>query len=57
MYCSKRCVNVKPGSKPGLSTVLNEEEEELLASYLIQMLEMGFGLSQDTVMCLVVGSQ
>lgn len=38
--------------KPGPSTVLSEEEEELLARYLIGMLEMGFGLSRDTVMCL-----
>ena len=42
--------SVKLGCKPGLSTVLSEEEEELLANYLIQMSEMGFGLSHDTVM-------
>ena len=30
--------------------MLSEEEEELLAIYLMQMSEMGFGLSRDTVM-------
>ena len=44
--------SVKPGCKPGPSTILTEEEEDQLASYLIQMSEMGFGLSCDTVMCL-----
>lgn len=41
----RRRVNgsVKQGSKPG-------PEEERMASYLIQMSEMGFGLSRDTVM-------
>ena len=57
MYFSKhlrRRVNgsVKPGSKPGPATVLTEAEEEHLASYLIQMADMGFGLSCETVMCL-----
>ena len=48
----RRRVNgsVKPGCKPEPGTVLSEEEEERLASYLIQMSEMGFGLSRDTVM-------
>ena len=48
----RRRVNgsVRPGCKPGPATVLTEEEEERLASYLIQMSEMGFGLSRDTVM-------
>jgi hypothetical protein len=48
----RRRVNgsVKPGCKPGPSTVLGEEEEDRLANYLIQMSEMGFGLSRDTVM-------
>ena len=50
----RRSVNgsVKSGCKLGPSTVLSEEEEELLARYLIGMSEMGFGLSRDTVMCL-----
>ena len=39
--------SVKPGCKPGPSTVLSEE---LLASYSMRMSEMGFGLSRDTVM-------
>jgi len=50
----RRHVNgsVIPGFKPGPATVLTEEEEEHLASYLIQMAQMGFGLSCETVMCL-----
>jgi len=51
----RRRVNgsVISGCKPGPVTVLTEEEEEHLASYLIQMAQMGFGLSRETVMCLV----
>ena len=50
----RRCVNgsVNPGCKPGPATVLTEAEEEHWASYLIQMADMGFGLSRETVMCL-----
>ena len=50
----RRRVNgsVIPGCKPGPATVLTEEEEEHLASYLIQMAQMGFGLSRETVMSL-----
>jgi hypothetical protein len=50
----RRRVNgsVNPGCKPGPSTVLTEEDEDRLASYLIQMAQMGFGLSRETVMCL-----
>ena len=50
----RRCVNgsVIPGCKPGPATVLTEDEEERLASYLIQMAQMGFGLSRETVVCL-----
>ena len=35
--------------RPGPSTVLTEEEEEHLANYLVQMSDMGFGLSPDAV--------
>ena len=51
----RRHVNgsVIPGCRPDPATVLTEEEEEYLASYLIQMAQMGFGLSSETVMCLV----
>ena len=51
----RRRVNgsVIPGCRPGPATVLTEQEEEHLASYLIQMAQMGFGLSSETVMCLV----
>ena len=38
--------------RPGPATVLTEQEEERLASYLIQMGQMEFGLSSETVMCL-----
>ena len=52
----RRRVNgsVIPGCKPGPATVLTEEEEEHLASYLIQMAQMGFGLSRETVMSLAL---
>ena len=36
--------------KPGPSTVLTKEEEDRLNTYLIQMAEMGFGLSSEDVM-------
>ena len=50
----RRRVNgsVNSGCKPGPATVLTEAEEEHLASYLIQMADMGFGLSREIVMCL-----
>ena len=50
----RRRVNgsVNPGCRPGPATVLTEAEEKHLASYLIQMADMGFGLSCETVMCL-----
>ena len=35
--------------RPGPSTVLTEEEEEQLATYLVKMADMGFGLCPDTV--------
>ena len=34
---------------PGPSTVLTEEEEEKLATYLVQMSDMGFGISREGV--------
>ena len=50
----RRRVNgtVGSGCKPGPATVLTKAEEEHLESYLIQMADMGFGLSRETVMCL-----
>ena len=50
----RRRVNgtVGSGCKPGPATVLTTAEEEHLESYLIQMADMGFGLSHETVMCL-----
>ena len=41
---------VEAGCRPGPSTILTDEEEDKLASYLVQMADMGFGLSRDTVM-------
>ena len=43
---------VMPGCRPGPATVLTEEEEDQLALYLTQMLNMRFGLRCDKVMCL-----
>ena len=50
----RRCIigTVIPGCRPGQATTLTEQEEERLASYLIQMAQIGFGLSSETVMCL-----
>ena len=50
----RRRVNgtVGSGCKPGPATVLTEAEEKHLESYLIQMADMGFVLSHETVMCL-----
>ena len=36
--------------RPGPPTVLTEEEEERLAAHLIQMSEMGYGISREGVM-------
>ena len=41
---------VELGCKPGPSTVLTKEEEDRLNTYLIQMAEMGFGLTSEDVM-------
>ena len=47
-----RCLNgsIRPGCKPGPRTVFTDEEEEWLVNYLIQMSDMGFGLSRDRMM-------
>ena len=42
--------SVEAGCKPGPSTVLTDEEEDRLATYLVEMTDMGFSLSRDTVM-------
>ena len=42
--------SVEAGCKPGPGTILTEEEEGQLAKYLVEMAEMGFGLSRETVM-------
>ena len=36
--------------RSGPPTVLTEDEESQLASYLVKMADMGFGLSRDDVM-------
>ncbi len=47
----RRRVNgsVSMDCRPGPSTVLTEEEEECLANYVVQMSDMGFGLSPDAI--------
>ena len=40
---------VSMGCKPGPATVLTAAEEEKLASYIVSMCEMGFGLSREDV--------
>ncbi len=41
--------SVSMDCRPGPSTVLAEEEEECLANYIVQMSDMGFGLSPDAI--------
>jgi len=41
-------INCRPGPPPVLSTMV----EERLASYVVHMSDMGFGLSRQDVMCL-----
>lgn len=41
---------VEVGCRPGPATVLTEEEEDHLYRYLIQMSDMGFGLSREDVL-------
>ena len=38
--------------RPGLPTILMDEEERQLESYVLEMAAMGFGLSREDVMCL-----
>ena len=47
----RRRVNgsVKAGCRPGPGTMLTEEEDGHLALYLVQITDMGFGWSRDTV--------
>ena len=40
---------VKHGCKPGPCTVLTKNEELRLARYIVEMAEMGFGLSRDDI--------
>ena len=37
-------------TRPGPSTVLSKEEEDLLSKYVVDMADMGFGLSREDVM-------
>ena len=41
---------VQMDAKPGPPTVLSKEEEDLLAKYVVDMADMGFGLSREDVM-------
>ena len=40
---------MEEGSKPGPATVLTENEEQRLVSYIVEMADMGFGLSRDDI--------
>ena len=40
---------VEMGCKPGPSTIFAKDEEERLAHYMVEMADMGFGLSRDDV--------
>ncbi len=40
---------VQVGCRPGPATVLTEEEEDRLSHYLMEMAEMGFGLTREDV--------
>ena len=39
--------------RPGPPTVLTKEEESKIVSYLIQMADMGYGLTHEAIMHLV----
>ena len=41
---------VEVGCRPGPATVLTDEQEDRLSLYLIQMSEIGFGLTRDDIM-------
>ena len=40
---------VEEGCKPGPCTVLTKDEEQRLARYIVDMADMGFGLSRDDI--------
>ena len=40
---------VEMDCRPGPSTILSKDEEEKLASYIVDMADMGFGLSRDDI--------
>ena len=42
--------NVDVTCRPGPPSVLSKEEEDAIATYVIEMVEMGFGLSREDVM-------
>ena len=48
----RRHVNgsVEVGARPGPATILTDEEEDMLAKYLVEMADMGYGLTRETVM-------
>ena len=43
---------VEMNCKPGPPTILTSEEEDLLAQYLVDIADMGFGLSREDVMAM-----
>ena len=48
----RRHVNgsVEVGARPGPATILTDEEEDMLVKYFVEMADMGYGLSRETVM-------
>ena len=48
----RRHVNgsVEVGARPGPATILTDEEEDMLVKYLVEMADMGYGLTRNTVM-------
>ena len=42
--------SVEVGAKPGPASILTDEEEDTLASYIVQMTDMGFCMTRETVM-------
>ena len=42
--------SVEVGARPGPATILTDEEEDMLVKYLVEMADMGYGLTRETVM-------
>ena len=42
--------SVEVGARPGPATILTDEEEDMLVKYLVEMADMGYVLTRETVM-------